>query len=337
MEARLGLMGTGHAVGSTVVLNADIATNLGLSPNWFEARTGIVQRRHCGPGENVLTLACDAIRAACSDAAVALSELGAETVLIHTQNGVTAFTPPAGVAVAHALGLTRVRVLGIDGVCAEPLAAIEIAALLLAAGRCERVIVSAAADFTDVIRANDVNTAGLFGAGAGALVLSTAATTRVTINIKALEWQTHTEHAELGRIPIHNFRRHDNGVDVHAGYYDMDGQGLAGVALRVLPQVVGRVLGEAGWAREDVDLVVAHQPNAKLLQIGVRRLGLSHASTPMPVRELGNMGPASLLVNMSLRASAGDLADGTNLLLVAFGLGFSCGVAALHVDVVQPA
>jgi 3-oxoacyl-[acyl-carrier-protein] synthase-3 len=77
-------------------------------------------------------------------------------------------------------------------------------------------------------------------------------------------------------------------------------------------------------------LVIAHQPNAKLLDIGIRALSLDPATVPMPVRQLGNMGPASILVNLALAGREGRLAPGVKLLLVAFGLGFSCGAVAIE-------
>lgn len=85
MDTRVGLSGLGHAVGSTVISNVDLAKSLGLPPDWFTERTGIEHRRICGEGEDVLSLAVSAVSKACQDASLDPQELGEETVLIHIQ------------------------------------------------------------------------------------------------------------------------------------------------------------------------------------------------------------------------------------------------------------
>ena len=129
MDVSLAVAGIGHAVGSELVSNADLATSLGLEPDWSWDRTGIRERRVCAADEDVLTLARDAVTRACRDADLRLSDLGAETLLLHIQNALTALTPPAATVLARELGFGTGRALSIDGVCAEPIVALEFAAL----------------------------------------------------------------------------------------------------------------------------------------------------------------------------------------------------------------
>lgn len=322
------MTGSGHAVGTMTESNELLAERLGLEMDWFVKRTGITERRVSGPGEDVLSLAGDAIRSACSDAGIPVELLGSETVLIHIQNGGHALAPPAAIQLASHLGLGNVRVHGIDGVCAEPIVALEEAGLLLTSRRCERVIVSAAVDFNDFVDDHDLATAGLFGAGAGAVVLELAREDE-TSTLISLRWETHTEHAKLGAIRVLGLERDESGVKITTGYYEMDGAGLARAALDIVPDLVDTVLADAGWVKEDVDLMITHQPNARLLEMGIRRMHFDPKVVPMPVTRLGNMGPASLLVNLSMAKQANRMAPGCRILLVAFGLGFSCGAAAL--------
>jgi len=149
--------------------------------------------------------------------------------------------------------------------------------------------------------------------------------------VRGIHWETHVGHADLGRIPILGYDPIPGGISVKVGYYEMDGTGLARVAMQVLPGVVDKVLHEAKWTREQLDLVIAHQPNAKLLEIGSRVLGLDPATVPMPVRQLGNMGPASVIINLAIAHETGRLIAGSKILLVAFGLGFSCGAVAVEI------
>jgi 3-oxoacyl-[acyl-carrier-protein] synthase-3 len=110
----------------------------------------------------------------------------------------------------------------------------------------------------------------------------------------------------------------------------MRGSELARIALRSFRPVVGRVLSEADWQITDVSRIVPHQPNAKLLAIGARELQFPLDRIEAPVSELGNMGPASILVALSLAMAAGRIQRGDRLLLLTFGLGFTCGGAAVQ-------
>jgi 3-oxoacyl-[acyl-carrier-protein] synthase-3 len=331
LDLRIRMAGIGHSVGSRVVFNEDVAHSLGLPSNWLETRTGIVERRVCAADEDVNSLARDAILAACGNAALDLVTVGSETVLIHIGIGMTQISPPPGIVLAEALGRPTLRVLSIDGVCAEPIVALEMASLLLDSGRADRVIVSSSVDFLSYINPNDPGTAGLFGAGAGAVVLERGSTDVPSAHLKSLVWETHTDFAGLGEIPVTGISEHEKGFDIHAGFYDMNGPGLARAALTFLPSMVANVLDEASWGQDDVDLVIAHQPNVRLLEMGIKAFGMRPETVvPMPVRQLGNMGPASLFVNLSLAQDSGLLVSGTRVMLLAFGLGFSCGAATLE-------
>jgi 3-oxoacyl-[acyl-carrier-protein] synthase III len=209
-------------------------------------------------------------------------------------------------------------------------AALDIAETLLAAGRCRRVILSAAADFLWAVDPQDLGTAGLFGAGAGALVLSAPTTQGTPLAIRAIRWETHSEQWELGVAPIHATHAEDSAVRLEVGYYAMQGMALARFGKATVPALIRATLNEAGWHPEDVDLVLAHQPNVRLLTMVSRELGFPASAVPTPVSHLGNMGPASLLVNLSLARHEGRMPPGTKALLTTFGVGFSCGAAAIE-------
>jgi 3-oxoacyl-[acyl-carrier-protein] synthase-3 len=331
VPVRVGLLGLGHVIGSAVIDNEDLAASMGLPRSWFVERTGIERRQVSAADEDVLSLACAAVRSACEDAGVDIAGLGNETVLLHVQNGFTHFTPPAGVVLAGTLGMWGVRVVGLDGVCAEPVAALEMATLMLQAGSCERVIVSAAVDFMSFVDPGDRNTAGLFGCGAGAVVLSRGVGRDRGATVRGLRWETHAEHWQMGSSRMTGSRKTGRGVQIDAEFYLMHGQELYRTALRTLPRVIDGTLEDAGWSRADIDLIVVHQPNVRLLELASKHLRLDLDKMPRPGRRLGNMGPASLLVNLSLARDEGRLEPGTRVLLLAFGLGFSCGAVALEV------
>jgi 3-oxoacyl-[acyl-carrier-protein] synthase-3 len=323
------LVGTGECVGADEVSNEATAKRLGLPDDWFTKRTGIVSRRVASASQSVLTMAADAVAAALEDAACDLASLGHETVLFYIENGTDAVTPPSAIRLCEKLRLRRVRAIALDGVCAEPIAALELADLLLAAGRCERVIIVASADFSRFIKDDDRETVGLFGAGAGALVLVRGEPDHDRKFICGQRYETHSEFSDAGRIDVLSMQSESDHIGVSLTYYRMNGRELAGAALRLVPDLILDVLTQAEWSVPDVDYVVAHQPNAKLLLAGLRRVGIERDRIALPVISHGNMGPASILVALDQSRKAKAVDVGSRVLLVSFGLGFSCGAAAV--------
>jgi 3-oxoacyl-[acyl-carrier-protein] synthase-3 len=323
------IAGAGVQLGSDTVSNADVSKWLGKESTWLTDRTGIESRRMCAEGENACTLAADAIRAAIADAGLTTAALGPETVLIHIQNGPVNLTPPSGVTVGALLGLGPVRILALDGVCAEPIAALDVALSLLEVGRCERAVISASAAFMPAISPIDPGTAGLFGAGAGAIVIDREEGD-LACRLMGMRWETHSRYAGLGVIPIEDCEVSAAGMTLRTGFYEMDGVGLVRSAFGLLPSMVDELLAATGCRRDDIELVIAHQPNAKMLELGARVLGFDPLRVPMPVRTLGNLGPASILVTLADRIHDGGLQSGQRVLLLAFGLGLSLGLALIE-------
>jgi len=326
--AGVTVVGAGHAVGSVEVSNRDTSVRLGLAAESLDERTGIATRGICAEDETVTTLATAALANALADADVSHADLGEETLLLYIENGMTHLTPPGGILLASAAELPRVKVISLDGVCAEPIHAIEIGALMLSNRRCDRVIVCASLDFNAFVNDNDEETAGLFGAGAGALVLERTSEGGGG-SIDGLSWETDASYWDLGTIAVLGHTRRPQSISYDFTYYEMKGTSLARVALRTLGRVIDRTLDEAGWDVASIDHFVAHQPNPKMLEMGVRKLGLPLDRVSIPGKSLGNMGPASVLIAFSILRDTGRLVAGTRVLVVSFGLGFSCGAAAL--------
>ena len=329
MKYQVRIAGVGHCVGSRIVHNRDVAKSLGLNEDWFSSRTGIETRRLADDGENALTMSEQAVRRACEDAGRDLSTFGHETVVLHIQNGPTHFTPPAGVLLCDRLGLHESRALSIDGVCGEVINAFEMGALMLSSGVCSRVIISAGVDFERFVDPNDAQTTGLFGAGAGAAILeqSNAGSSR----IDGIYWETQTEHWDLGLVEILDRTREESGVTINTSYYKMRGKDLSRVVLSSVQRVLAHTLEQAEWSLDDVDFMVTHQPNSKLLELALRRFNFPKEKTHITAGYLGNMGPASLLVALSISNEKTLINRGDKLVLFSVGLGVSCGmVAALY-------
>ena len=118
-------------------------------------------------------------------------------------------------------------------------------------------------------------------------------------------------------------------MSIKFGYYVMKGTELARVTLKSISKVLDCVLNQAEWKLKDIDFMITHQPNVKMLKIGIKKLKIPSTKIDLPVVELGNMGPASLLVALSMAKEKKRINQQSKVLLVSFGLGFSCSAAAL--------
>lgn len=328
MNQNLKITGTGYSVGSTIVKNEEVAIKLGLDRDWFKSRTGIIERRICSENENVLSLSTNAIKNACKNAKLDFSQFGEETLLLHIQNGLTHLTPPPGIIIANALGAYNMQTLSIEGVCAEPINAFEIAALMFSANKYERVIISSGVDFIKIINPNDHDTTGLFGAGAGAVILERTLEER---GLRGLYWLNNSYYYDLGIIKLINFEVKPHELGINFEYYKMKGMNLAKIAIQTLPKVLSKTLEQCQWALEDIDFIVSHQPNEKFLDMGIRALNLDITKVSRHAHYLGNMGPASLLICLAIEIERGTIKPYDKVILMSFGLGFSCGAAALIV------
>jgi 3-oxoacyl-[acyl-carrier-protein] synthase III len=322
-------VGTGCAVGSRLISNREVSVALGLAPDWLYRHTGVQTRCVLSDAESIDEMSCAAIREALGSAQLQPADLGTETLMLHIQSGgYRVMTPPTVTRLAAELGMHSVRCIGIDGACAETISMFEIAQQYLMMSGLERAIVSAAADFTEFIDVTDRDTAGLFGVGAGAAVIDMTKGAMPTVwKVKARTW---SEHSALAEIRAHKFEASSKFVIGTFGFYSMRGQELALVALRLVPELVFDLCAEVGWRSDDIDLVIAHQPNPRMLRAGFKRLGVSEERTLTLSDRMGNMGPASLLVALDHARRNGKLGVGARVLLISFGVGFSAGAMALE-------
>lgn len=322
------IVGQGHCLGSKIEDNVQVARNLGLDDNWFLDTTGIRNRVVCAENENVTSLSVRAVQNALETAGQDIADIQDRTLLLHIQNGITHLTPPTAIILASELNCQKLRSLSFDGVCSEPINVIEIADLMMKGGGYEYIIVSAGVDFLQIVNPVDRDTVGLFGAGAGAIVFKRSAKNYSAV--KGVHWENRPEHWDLGLVELRGVSRHDTHVSLDFGYYEMHGQKLAKVALKMIPYVIGQALKKADWKMDEVDLFISHQPNAKLLEIGIRQMQLTKDDVFCPVSEVGNLGPASILSSFSMAIDAGRITKGSKLVFISFGLGFSCGAACIE-------
>ncbi|MCC7479618.1 hypothetical protein IT575_14340 [bacterium] len=327
-SARVRISAAAHALGRLRADNCRLAESLGLERDWLTGRTGILTRRVCAPDENCLSLAATALQRLLRRAGLPSSAIGAETAIIYIHNSIEQGTPPAAIRLAAGLGLRHPRCISMEGVCAEAVQGLGLAASLLRSGDCSRAIVLAAANYPPLINPADPGTAGLFGSGAGGALLELSADNSRPA-LLASDWVTDTQLADLGELTLDHFAQDGPALTAYASAYRMDGERLAREVLGAVPPYFAAFLARLGWDKEALGAVIAHQPNVKLLRLLGRRLRLREEQLPEFCSRCGNLGPASLLFGLSryLRKNAASRAP---FVLLGFGLGFCQGCAAFE-------
>jgi 3-oxoacyl-[acyl-carrier-protein] synthase-3 len=306
---RAGIAGIGRALPERVVDNAHVEDRLGLAHGWLERRTGIRSRRWAGEGERVSDLATAAAAAALEDAGVAATDV--DLLLVATLSP-DELTPNAAPLVAHALG-TQVAAIDVGAACTGFLSALALASSSIEAGRADHVLVVGAEVMSRFIDPDDRRTAGLFGDGAGAVVLSSGAGAVGPVVLRSAG-----DQAPLIVAP------HETAV------IEMQGHETFIAAVGFLCDATLDACREAGVAVADVDLFVYHQANRRILAAVAERLSLNMDRVVDAIADVGNTSAASLPLALAEADEQGRLNAGDRVLLGAVGAGFTYGAALLE-------
>jgi 3-oxoacyl-[acyl-carrier-protein] synthase III len=308
---RAGIAGVGRALPAQAVPNDAIATRLGVDAEWIERRTGIRARRHVRD-ERLSDLAAAAGRAAVADAGLAAAEL--DLVLVATMSS-DEILPNAAPLVAHALG-TRSAAADVGAACTGFLSALALASAYIESGRAEHALVIGAEALSRFTDFDDRRTAGLFGDGAGAVVVSAGRGALGPVVLRSAG-----EHADLIVTPRDPALIHMNGHETFL------------VAVASLAEATLDVCRAAGIDLADVDAFVYHQANRRILDAVAERLELDRDRLVDAIGDVGNTSAASIPLALCAAADEGRLAPGSRVLVGAMGSGFTYGAALLDWEV----
>jgi 3-oxoacyl-[acyl-carrier-protein] synthase-3 len=294
------------------VSTAEIAARVGVEEDWILSRTGIRERRHAGPEDSCTSLATAAGAQALARAGVAAAEV--DLVLVATMSA-DALTPNAAPLVAHALGAHRAGALDVGAACTAFLGALSLGGSWVEAGRAETVLVIGVDLISRFVDFDDRATAALFSDGAGAVVLA------------ATDGPSRLGPVVLGADGAH-------AGTIYAGHEDrilrMDGPEVFRHAVGRMAQAMGEATERAGLERDEVDLWVFHQANARILRAVGARLGLDPDRVVASIETLGNNSAATLPCALDAARADGRLHDGVRVGLAAFGAGFTWGATVLE-------
>ena len=318
MTRRSVVMGVGSALPKRQVTNAELAKQVDTSDEWIVERTGIRNRFIAGDGETTGTLATEAARRALESAGIDARAIG--LIVLATATPDQTF-PSTATKVQAALGINDCIAFDVHAVCTGFLYALSVADSMLRSGNASKALVIGAETFSRILDWEDRTTCVLFGDGAGALVLSAEETEG---GILATKLHADGRHNDLLFV--------DGGPSSTGtvGKLRMKGREVFRHAVINLAGVLNEVLAEAGLSSSDVDWVVPHQANARILDATAKKLGLPPEKIVVTVDRHANTSAASVPLAFDTAVKDGRIKRGDVVVLEAMGGGFTWGAAALR-------
>ena len=315
---RAVIAGTGSALPRRRVTNADLAETVDTSDEWIVERTGIRSRYIAGDGETTSSLATDAARRAIEAAGIAAADIG--LIILATATPDQTF-PASATIVQTALGIDDCIAFDVQAVCSGFLYAISVADSMIRSGAASTALVIGAETFSRIIDWEDRATCVLFGDGAGAVVMRAEDGPR---GILATKLHADGRHNQLLYV--------DGGPSTTqtVGKLRMKGQEVFRHAVTNLSNVLREVMEAAGLTAADIDWVVPHQANRRILDATARKLGLPPERVIVTVDEHANTSAASVPLALDVAVRDGRIKRGDLLVLEAMGGGFTWGAAAIR-------
>lgn len=318
MTRRSVVRGVGSALPQRMVSNEELAERVDTTDQWIVERTGIRGRYVAGDGETTSSLATDAARRALEQAGVDAKEIG--LIVLATATPDQTF-PSSATKVQAALGINDCIAFDVHAVCTGFLYALSVADSMLRSGSADKALVIGAETFSRILDWEDRATCVLFGDGAGALVLEAQETES---GILATKLHADGRHNDLLFV--------DGGPSTTGtvGKLRMKGREVFRHAVVNLAEVLNEVLEDAGLTAADVDWVVPHQANARILDATAKKLGLPAEKVVVTVDRHANTSAASVPLAFDTAVRDGRIKRGDIVVLEAMGGGFTWGAAALR-------
>jgi 3-oxoacyl-[acyl-carrier-protein] synthase III len=312
------ISGVGSALPRRRVTNEELAKTVDTTDEWIVERTGIRSRYVAGEGETTASLATEAAKRALEQAGLTADAI--DLIVLATATPDQTF-PSSATKVQAALGIPDCIAFDVHAVCTGFLYALSVADSMLRSGNAHKALVIGAETFSRILDWEDRATCVLFGDGAGALVLSAEDTDSGILSTKL--------HAD-GRHNDLLFVDGGPSTTGTVGKLRMKGREVFRHAVVNLAQVLNEVLAEAGLTAAEVDWVVPHQANARILDATAKKLGLPPEKVVVTVDRHANTSAASVPLALDTAVKDGRIKRGDVVVLEAMGGGFTWGAAALR-------
>ncbi|MCA4135045.1 beta-ketoacyl-ACP synthase III [Arthrobacter sp. M4] len=329
MSGRVAVVrGLGGALPEKVVTNEYLSSIMDTSDEWIRRRTGIGERRHSDDSENTSVLATTAAVRALESAGIELGSASSTAVglLIVATSTPDKVCPATAPKVAANLGLNGIAAFDVSAVCSGFVYALATASWAIGSGAVDSALVIGADTFTRLLDPTDRSTAVIFGDGAGAAYL-TAGTRDEPGAILASTLHSDGDGEALIQVP-------------HQGaFFEMQGKEVFTQAVSAMSDSVETVLANVGWAASDVDSLVAHQANLRILNTVASVTGIPESKAEVHLDRVGNTSAASIPLAMTDAGTKGHRSAGDKVILTAFGGGTTWGAVAMtwpEISVVDP-
>ena len=321
MTIRAVVRGLGHYLPERVVENEEFTRTLETSDEWIRTRTGIERRHFAAEGETTSQMAAVAARRALEDAALSASEIDA--IVLATSTPDLTF-PSTATMVQAELGMRGGFAFDVQAVCAGFIYALANANALIGAGQARRVLVIGAETFSRILDFSDRATCVLFGDGAGALVLEAAEAEGTPQDRGILAVDLNSDGSQRDLLYV------DGGVSSTGtvGVLRMQGPELFKQAVTKLAETALAALGQAGLEPADLDWIVPHQANIRIIAGTARKLGVPMDHVVVTLQDQGNTSAAS--IPLALSAAKARFRPGEVILLEAIGGGLAWGAVVLR-------
>ena len=313
------IIGSGSYLPRNVVTNDDLARRMDTSDEWIRSRTGIRQRHIAEAGETASSLALEASKAAIASAGIAAEEI--DLIIVATSTPDYIF-PSTACLLQAKLGIKGGAAFDLQAVCSGFVYALATADLYIRAGQNRCALVVGAEVFSRILDWNDRGTCVLFGDGAGAVILR--ADDRPGIMASAL----HADGSHAGILSVPGSVC--GGAVTGDPFLRMDGPAVFKFAVRVLDEVARETLAKCGQQVADIDWLIPHQANLRILESTAKRMHLPAEKLIVTVDMHGNTSAASVPLALDLAIRDGRIKAGHKVMLQAVGGGFTWGAALVQ-------
>ena len=323
MTIRAVVRGVGHYLPARVVPNSEFEGQVDTTDEWIRSRTGIERRHFAADGEATSDLGAAAARAALADAGLTASDLDAIVVATSTPD----YTfPSVATMIQSKIGMTGGFAFDVQAVCAGFVFALSNANAMILSGQANRVMVIGAETFSRILDWTDRTTSVLFGDGAGALILERQEGKGTAADRGILSTDLHSDGTYRDLLYV------DGGVSTtgKSGLLRMQGNQVFRHAVEKLAQTAHTALEKAGLSGEDVDWIVPHQANIRIIEGTAKRMQVPMERVVVTVQDHGNTSAASIPLALSVGKARGQIKIGDLLVTEAIGGGLAWGAVVLR-------
>lgn len=322
MNNRAVVIGVGHYLPDRIVPNSHFESFLDTTDAWIKSRSGIERRHFAADGQGTSDLAARAAKAALENAGLDANDLDA--IVLATSTADLTF-PSAATMVQNEIGMTRGFAFDVQAVCAGFVYALSNANALIVSGQAKRVMVIGAETFSRIMDWTDRGTCVLFGDGAGALILEAQENTGETTDRGILSVDLNSDGRYRDILYV------DGGVATqNTGFLRMQGKEVFRHAVEKLAATAETALEKAGLTSEDVDWIVPHQANLRIIKATATKMGLPMEKVIVTVQDHGNTSAASIPLALSVGVAKSQIKPGDLIVTEAIGGGLAWGSVALR-------